>query len=41
MLALDQSIIFLDGCHVHVPLKGATYAVDPLQRLGMRRFGMG
>jgi hypothetical protein len=36
-LLVDQAIMFLDGFYVHLPLKRAMYAVDPLQRLRLLR----
>ncbi len=36
-LLVDQAIMLLDGFYVHLPLKRAMYAVDPLQRLKLLR----
>jgi len=34
---VDQAILLLEGFYVHLPLKRAMYAVDPLQRLRLLR----
>jgi hypothetical protein len=34
---VDQAIILLEGFYVHLPLKRAMYAVDPVQRLRLLR----
>src|SRR4029453_17304122 len=36
-LLVDQAIVLLEGFYVHLPLKRAMHAVDPLQRLRLRR----
>jgi len=36
-LIVDQAILLLEGFYVHLPLKRAMYAVDPLQRLRLLR----
>jgi len=37
MLVVDQAILLIEGFYVHLPLKRAMYAVDPLQRLRLLR----
>src|SRR5262249_687790 len=37
MLVVDQAILLIEGLYVHLPLKRAMYAVDPLQRLRLLR----
>ena len=32
-LLVDQAILLLEGFYVHLPMKRAMYAIDPLQRL--------
>src|SRR5258705_12114416 len=36
-LLVDQAMLMLEGFYVHLPLKRAMYAVDPLQRLRLLR----
>jgi len=36
-LIVDQAMLLLEGFYVHLPLKRAMYAVDPLQRLRLLR----
>ncbi len=36
-LLVDQAILVLEGFYVHLPMKRAMYAVDPLQRLRLLR----
>jgi peptidase S41-like protein len=37
MLVVEQAIVLLEGFYVHLPLKRAMYAVDPVQRLRLLR----
>lgn len=37
LLLVEQAIVLLDGFYVHLPLKRAMHAVDPLQRLRLLR----
>src|SRR5713101_6263493 len=36
-VVVDQAILLLENFYVHLPLKRAMYAVDPLQRLRLLR----
>src|SRR2546426_7604976 len=35
---VDQAIMLLEGFYVHLPLKRAMYAVDPVRRLRLLRY---
>jgi C-terminal processing protease CtpA/Prc len=37
VLLVDQAILLLEGFYVHLPMKRAMYAIDPLQRLRLLR----